>query len=71
MIWLELKFKNGKKLIYGAMYREFKLARQENNQSASHEAQLERWNRMTESWVKAGREGEVIVMGDLNLDWKK
>ena len=71
MLWLELSYKNGRKLLVGTIYREFKLARQPDNATASGEAQITRWSRIVDSWEAAGLEGDVMVMGDLNLDWNK
>ena len=45
------------------------LARQVNKLSSSNEQQLIRWNRIVSSWERAGNEGDVLVLGDLNLNW--
>ena len=67
----EIGMKGGRKVNLGSIYREFMLSRQPDNSSGSSVEQLLRWNRITDSWVKAGRERDCIVMGDLNIDFMK
>ena len=69
MIWLELKFKGGRNLILGLVYREHKYLRQIDNTSGTYEEQLSRWKLIVDKWERAGMNNDVVVMGDLNIDW--
>ena len=56
----------------GFVYREFMLARQSDNLSGTIHEQLRRWKRIVNNWENAGRAGDTLVLGDLNLnfvDW--
>ena len=52
------------------MYREWRYLKQNNDESKSVPAQLERWAIFLDQWEQALVEGkEVVVVGDVNLDF--
>ena len=62
-----------KKILVANIYREWKLLNQgENNDPGTVAAQLERWCLFLDKWEAALAEGkEVMVLGDINLDFLK
>ena len=69
MIWLEIKYKGGRNLILGLVYREHKYLMQTVNNSGTDEEQLTRWRTIVDKWEIAGDTNDVVVMGDTNIDW--
>ena len=70
-IWLEVSCNKGRKILVGNIYREFQILGQTRGESASQESQLERFTAITKNWEKAGGERDTILLGDLNIDFKK
>ena len=74
-IWLEVGFKNSKKILVCNLYREWRYLNQSNDGSKSTQAQYERWKIFIDQWEQALHENkEVVVLGDVNLnflEWKK
>ena len=68
MCWLDMKTKGGQKITLGIIYKKFQIWRQ--LWMITHEEQVRRWNRMLESWKKAGVKRDTVVMGDINIDFK-
>ena len=68
-IWLKLCKKGGKKIFIGGIYREHKLLRQAlPNDTDSEIQQTNRWSQFIQQWTAANQLGDVIVIGDTNLD---
>ena len=38
------------------------------NQRENEKLQIQRWDRITDQWVRAAKLGETCVIGDMNLD---
>ena len=72
-IWLEVGLPRQKKILICNIYREWQLMSQGPlNQTGSVAAQLNRWVLFLDKWEAALGEGrEVIVLGDINLDFLK
>ena len=72
-IWLEVGMPRQKKILVANIYREWKYMGMGNpNQSGSVTAQLQRWVTFLDRWEAALQEGrEVMVLGDMNLDFLK
>ena len=71
-IWLELGLPRYKKIFVANIYREWQYMGQETRESGTVLAQLERWSAFISNWENAFNEGkEVIVLGDINLDFLK
>ena len=71
-VWLEVGLPRQRKILVATMYREWQLLNQADQTSKSVPAQLERWSSFLAIWETALMEGkEVIVMGDINLDFLK
>ena len=72
-IWLELGMPRQKKIIVGNVYREWQhMGQGPNNTTGSIAAQLQRWIIFIDMWEKALGEGkEVLVLGDINIDFLK
>ena len=71
-VWLEIGLPRQKKILLSTMYREWQLPHQADTTSKSIPAQLERWSCFLTMWETALMEGkEVLVMGDMNLDFLK
>ena len=71
-IWLKIGPKGKKQVVLGAVYREHQYILQDHpDDSLSDNSQLERWRKFVRTWVAATAGNEVIVMGDLNLDFVK
>ena len=62
-----------KKILVCNIYREWQhMGQGHDNQTGSVSAQLERWVMFLDKWEAALSEGrEVIVLGDINLDFLK
>ena len=60
-IWLELGLPRQRKIIVANIYREWKFMGQENNDSASIPAQLERWKMFINKWESALNEGKETL----------
>ena len=72
VVWLEIGLPRQKKLLVATMYREWQLLHQADQTSKSIPAQLNRWSCLLTMWESALMEGkEVLVMGDMNLDFMK
>ena len=71
-VWLEVGLPRKKKILIATFYREWQQPNQPDQYSKSVQAQLERWSSFLTKWEIALVEGkEVIVMGDINLDFLK
>jgi hypothetical protein len=72
-IWLEVGMPRQKKILVANVYREWKFMNQGvDDESGSTAAQLERWCKFLSKWETALAEGkEVMVLGDINLDFLK
>ena len=72
-IWLEVGLPRKKKILVANIYREWKFMNQgPENDTGSIAAQLERWCMFLTKWEAALSEGkEVLVLGDINLDFLK
>ena len=72
-VWLELGMPRQKKIIVGNIYREWQyMGQASSNSSGSIADQLQRWLVFIEMWEKVLNEGkEVMVLGDINLDFLK
>ena len=69
-IWFELGHPKQRKILVCQAYQDCQFLDQLDNSSLTIEAQLARWTEFIDQWERAHREGkEVIVMGDLNLDF--
>ena len=68
-IWLKIVKKGGRKLFLCGIYRENKLLRQQQPNLTDDEIlQTDRWDQFLNQWILASQQGDVIVMGDTNLD---
>ena len=68
-IWLKLCKQGGKKIFICGIYMEHKLLRQPPpNETDSEIEQTNRWTQFIQQWTTASRSGDVIVIGDTNLD---
>ena len=71
-IWVKVGTKGRRPITIGAMYREHRYLEQgPDSDSETDLRQLQRWNNFIEMWRKAARRMDVMVMGDLNLDYLK
>ena len=71
-IWLQVSGRGLKSVTIGAIYRQFRLLRQGvPNLSGEPDRQLSRWRKIINQWRAASRGKETIIMGDLNLDFRK
>ena len=71
-VWLEVGMPRQHKILVATFYREWQNVHQVDNSSRSVTDQLERWCNFLDKWESALSEGkEVIVMGDINLDFLK
>ena len=72
-IWLEVGMPRQKKILVGNIYRKWQYMNQgPNNPTGGVPAQLQRWLIFLEKWEQALSEGrEVLVLGDMNLDFLK
>ena len=69
-IWVKLAIKGKKPLVVSGIYREHQYLEQgADNTSESDRSQLERWRRYVNTWSRAARRYEIVVLGDTNLDW--
>ena len=69
-IWLEVGLPRKRKILVANIYREWKHLN--DHQSGTVAAQLERWCLFLSMWETALNEGkEVMVLGDVNLDFLK
>ena len=69
-IWLELGFRQHKKLLVGGLYRVWQhMGQGPDKVSLSSEAQLDRWKQFISQWEEALQEKETVVLGDINIDW--
>ena len=71
-IWMKIRRRGRRNLVIGAIYREHRLLKQPKpNLSGGPRLQQSRWMKILNQWVAAGRMGQVVVIGDLNLDQLK
>ena len=71
-MWLKVGARGRRPMIIGAIYREFRYIHLNlSDDSASEQQQLSRWNMIIEKWKAAARMGDVTVIGDLNIDFRK
>ena len=72
-VWLELGMPRQKKIVVCNIYREWQhMGQGPTNTTGTIAEQLQRWMLFIESWDRALQEGkEVMVLGDINLDFLK
>ena len=71
-IWLEVSLPRQKKFLVCHAYRDWQYLKQEDDESKSINAQLERWEQFLDQWEAAlETDMECIVLGDLNIDHTK
>ena len=71
-VWLEVGLPHKRKFLICNLYRDWQYLAQENNASASSEAQLSRWKIFLNQWERATAENkEIHVTGDCNIDFLK
>lgn len=69
-VWLELGKPRQKKLLVCIAYREWQYLNQQNRDSLTIQAQVERWTGFLDQWEAAISTGaEICVLGDLNLNF--
>ena len=69
-IWLELGFKNQKKILVSNVYRDWQHLDQIDHSSRLKAAQLDRWHSYINQWEAAIKEDkEIICMGDMNINF--
>ena len=68
-IWVRVGPKGRKQLLIGGIYREHQFLEQgEDKSSETDIAQEGRWKKFVDKWEQAGRNTDVMVLGDTNLD---
>ena len=71
-IWLRWGGNGPRSILVGGIYREHTLLGQEDpSLSSSPSEQKNRWKNLISQWRTAGRMGQCITIGDLNLDIMK
>ena len=71
-VWMEVGMPRQKKILVATVYREWQQLHQADQASRTVQAQLNRWCSFLDLWELALMEGkEVLVMGDINLDFLK
>ena len=71
-VWLELGLPRQRKFLVCQVYRDWQYLDQPDNSSLDINQQLTRWLQFLDQWERALLQGkEVIVMGDMNLDFLK
>ena len=71
-VWLEVGMPRQRKILIATFDREWQYLNKSEDSSRSVQAQLERWCNFLTQWETALSEGrEVVVMGDINLDFLK
>ena len=54
------------------MYREHQfLMQEEPNTSGSEQNHILKWNKFADRWKTVARQKDVLVIGDVNLDYRK
>ena len=72
VIWLKITIDSKDKFYLQATYRQWKVLKQKESDSIFN--QLKRWEKQISKWKEANMIGEVITVGDMNLnvlDWDK
>ena len=73
-IWVQVGKSQKSGLVVGGIYREHQQLGRINRDSTWMEKKLEqegRWNTTIEQWLKAGKDRNTVVIGDINLDFLK
>ena len=71
-IWIKVGAKGRRPMLIGSIYREHQFLYQHDpNLSGSPQQQNARWFKFVDKWKAAARQGDVIVLGDVNLDYFK
>ena len=71
-IWIKLGGRGRTSLLLGGVYRDHYFIRQEGpNDSREPAKQEQRWSRFVNQWIGASNQGEVMVVGDTNVDLMK
>ena len=71
-IWIKVGARGRRPMLVGTIYREHQfLYQQDPNQSGSPQQQTARWAKFVDKWKAAAGHGDVIVLGDVNLDFFK
>ena len=69
-MWIKINIRGRRKLVIGGLYREFRLIRQDNDDTSDNiAAQEDRWRRITEQWEAATAGADSVIIGDINLDF--
>ena len=68
-IWLEVGYPRQKKILVCQFYRDWQFLHQDDNNTKSPQAQMERWIIFLDQWERALASGmECHVLGDCNID---
>ena len=71
-VWIKVGARGKKPMVIGVIYREHRyILTEQGDDSNSPTKQYERWKLFVNSWKRAAQTTEVIVMGDLNLDYAR
>ena len=71
-IWIKVGGRGRSKLLIGGVYRDHYFIRQEgHNDTRDPVRQEQMWTRFINQWVDASHQGEVLVIGDTNVDTLK
>ena len=73
-IWVKIGARGRRPMTLCAVYREHRYILQPGpgpNETGTPQKQYERWVKFVSTWARAAAEGDVTVLGDLNLDYIK
>ena len=72
VIWIKVTVTRGDNFLLQSTYRPWRVI--DNKHTESVKSQLSRWKHQIQKWKEANLTGEVITVGDINLnamDWNK
>ena len=71
-VWLKIGHRGRKPIVLAGYYREHQYILQDDRDDSGNPArQLDRLTKFVEAWKKAEKGNDVIVLGDVNLDYGK
>ena len=71
-VWMRIGCRGRKPITLGAVYRQHKYIYEGAPEtSGTDEQQLVRFKKLVEKWVSAADSGDVMLVGDVNVDYKK
>ena len=71
-VWIRSIVKGTKKTFIGGMYRQQNIIYQDPAENHDEiQAQEQRWNHFVHQWETMAARGNVVVIGDINLDMEK